>query len=592
MTTESSPRSVRSAKLRLSCVSFVSGLIASGYSLYISRSSESILARKPLWRERYSCLGLVERELTILKNRSNEIAAKPMLTGGYEWYVYRAGATANEALWRWTGVELVPELLRDTAPWQQVVERLRAVRSLEKVMTPRGQAYVELRRQGRWPLLCCACPSQTPVECTPEALRLVFAALRMAVRGTGELAAARTSLRELQQKRDLALQKERGRALTDLASSIAHDYNNLLSTICLRSEMGQLLSTDKILSEHFQAIHSSALQGASVTRRIQEYAGARQGEAPELLDFGEVIRDIVATDWPGWLDKTLAAEVTCHLHCHLADDLHVLAEEEGLRELLGNILTNAVEAMPGGGEITLTLQRAGNEVRLSCHDTGPGMPPEVLEKVLSPFFTTKGPDHVGLGLSVAHSIVSRCQGNLQVASQTGQGTQVEVHLPLADLSQLREKRTPTPAATSQQAAPCYRVLLVDDEPEVCEVLGLALREMGHEVIEAGEGREALHCLRHRGLFDALILDLGMPGMNGWEVASVARQLQPQAAIALLTGWGDKIAQGNDGRIDRILNKPVSMQNLNNTLKSMVTEKQAAAAAQAPVPVALISGLNC
>lgn len=525
------------------------------------------------------------------KDSFSGISAAQALSRGYDWYVYRVGTDAEGALWRWSGTELIPEPLAEVTAWNKVAEELRSVRGIEPVRLPLGQGYGELRREGGLPLLCCACPTGAAPEApATELLSLAFALLRLAARREGELEEAYNALQELRQSREKAAQKERVRALAELASSVAHDFNNILSNICLRSEMGQKLSTEEALRDHFKAIHLNALEGAAIVRRIQEFAGARSTEPQELLDLGEVVRDTIETAWPTWRDKVVLSGVSCRLQCDLEEDLHVLAGMEDIRDVLGSVLTNAAEAMSGGGDITLQLKRERKQALLRIKDNGPGMAPEVLERVFNPFFTTKGQEHVGLGLSVAHGILSRCQGDITLKSERGQGTVVEIRLPLADLATLRQAQAPPVKA--QHSPTRYRVLLVDDEQEVREVLSLALREMGHEVIEAADGRAAMHCIRHDGLFDAMILDLGMPGVNGWEVAAFARRLQPEAAVALLTGWGDGVAQNNDGRVDRVLSKPVSMQTLSETLIEMIAEKRDFEASNGTTPVAHISGLNC
>jgi signal transduction histidine kinase/ActR/RegA family two-component response regulator len=527
------------------------------------------------------------------KDSITGISAAQALSRGYDWYVYRVGGEPEGRLWRWAGTELVPEPLAETDAWNRVAESFRTLRGIEPVRLPIGQGYAELRREGGLPLLCCACPTAVAPEAPAmELLSLVFALLRLAARREGELEEAYDALQELRQSREKAAQKERVRALAELASSVAHDFNNILSNICLRSEMGQKLTTEEALRDHFKAIHLNALEGAAIVRRIQEFAGARSTEPKELLDLGEVVRDTLESAWPTWRDKVVLSGVSCRLQCDLEEDLHVLAGLEDIRDVLGSVLTNAAEAMPGGGDITLQLMRERKQALLRIKDSGPGMAPEILERVFNPFFTTKGQEHVGLGLSVAHGILSRCQGDIAVKSQRGQGTVVEIRLPLADMAALRQAQAPPPTVAQQSGSGRYRVLLVDDEQEVREVLSLALREMGHEVIEAGDGRAAMHSIRHDGLFDAMILDLGMPGVNGWEVAAFARRLQPEAAVALLTGWGDGVAQNNDGRVDRVLSKPVSMQTLSETLSEMIAEKRAFEATNGTTPVAHISGLNC
>jgi CheY-like chemotaxis protein/anti-sigma regulatory factor (Ser/Thr protein kinase) len=238
----------------------------------------------------------------------------------------------------------------------------------------------------------------------------------------------------------------------------------------------------------------------------------------------------------------------------------VLGEASALREVLVNLVLNAVEALPAGGTITLRTWAAGGEVLCAVSDTGAGMPEDVRARALEPFFTTKGPKSTGLGLSVSYRIVQRHGGRLDVASAPGQGTTITLRLPATPLELAPTPppgRVPSPAATEP-----LRILVVDDETEVLAVEADMLRAEGHEVLTASSGAEALAVLGGGPAVDLVITDLGMPEMNGWEVARAVRQGWPSVSVGLVTGWGEQPpGSPSDGGLDFVISKPLTLETL-------------------------------
>ena len=208
----------------------------------------------------------------------------------------------------------------------------------------------------------------------------------------------------------------------------------------------------------------------------------------------------------------------------------VAGDPAALRELLTNLVLNAVDALPHGGRITVETRVDGAAVVLAVGDTGVGMSDEVRRRAHEPFFTTKGVKATGLGLSVAYGIARRHGGELTIASAEGGGTTVVVQLPPAT-------RIRAPATTPARRRP-LRILLVDDEDEVRHALGEMLASEGHTVVMAGSGADALRRLEADDAIDVLLTDLVMPGMTGWELADAVKARHARLAVGVLTGWGD------------------------------------------------------
>lgn len=366
-------------------------------------------------------------------------------------------------------------------------------------------------------------------------------------------------------------------SLREVAGGFAHDINNLLGSICLQAEVGADSTDDTELAEHFEAIRGKVLRVAQIVRRLQGLADASPAPpAGELVDLGQLVHDTLERHWAVWAERAGLGGVDLKLRAEYADDVHVLGSPTELGDLVLKIVQNAVEAMPRGGELEVQIVRDGGNAVLRVCDTGPGMTPEVLAQACEPFFTTKKGDHVGLGLTVARSLCAGYGGRLSLASEPGAGTTVEATLPLAKAGDARPGRLPR--ASNENDAEPLSLLVADDDATFLHSMTVLLRRMGHRVTAACDGREATSLLRHGGPFDILLLDLSMPEMGGWEVARLARQLQPRASILLLTGWGEQVATINDGRVDQVLSKPISLEALAEAVTNCEARRRTAAVA--------------
>jgi CheY-like chemotaxis protein/anti-sigma regulatory factor (Ser/Thr protein kinase) len=236
-----------------------------------------------------------------------------------------------------------------------------------------------------------------------------------------------------------------------------------------------------------------------------------------------------------------------------------MGNSAGLREVLINLVLNAVEALPKGGKIAVRTFSDDGWVGLAVSDTGVGMPPEVRERALEPFFTTKGPRSTGLGLSESYGILQRHGGKLTVESAEGHGSTVTVHLPVAPRAESGGAR----GEPARFAASALRILVIDDDAEVREVVAEMLTAQGHTVIPASGGGEGLALLEAGQKIDLVLTDLGMPGMTGWDVARAVRARWPGLPVGMLTGWGEQIDDATPDRqmVAGVLSKPATPEGL-------------------------------
>jgi signal transduction histidine kinase/ActR/RegA family two-component response regulator len=363
-----------------------------------------------------------------------------------------------------------------------------------------------------------------------------------------ELRAALATVEESQQRN---IRSERLRALGEMAGGVAHDFNNVLAVVVGRAQLLQRQIVAPEVRRQLAIIEKVAQDGAQTVRRIQEFARMRRTRPWQHVDVTEVIREVVEAARPRWSDQAQARAVSYAMRLDLTPVPAVTGDAAELREAFLNMLFNALDAMPQGGVLTFSTAVEGDRVVCVVADTGVGMSDEVRHRCFEPFFTTKAEHGTGLGLSIVYGIVTRHGGEIEVWSRPGEGSRFTVRLPLGVTL-----TPPVPEPPAPRPDRSARILVVEDERPVREVLVDLLARQGHEVIACEDGRSAL--ARAEGPpFDLALVDLSMPGLSGWEVAKGLRAFQPGVPIALVTGWGDQI-DWNDARargVDYLVAKP-------------------------------------
>ena len=275
------------------------------------------------------------------------------------------------------------------------------------------------------------------------------------------------------------------------------------------------------------------------------------------LALCRVVQDALDITAPRWKDEVQHRGHTIHVNVALDALPPILGHAPEIREVLTNLIFNAVDAMPDGGVLTLTGTTTLEGVLLHVADTGVGMVEAVRQKIFEPFFTTKGVTGTGLGLSVVYGIMERHGGRVEVASMPGQGTTVTLQFQAA---------TTAPSGTAPDRPPAQRparhILLIDDEAVVLHTMTELLQAAGHAILAAESGPAGLAHLEH-ALSDLVLTDLGMPEMSGAEVARRVKAAHPGLPVVLLTGWGDTATLPDDDRqfVDRVLGKPVRLADL-------------------------------
>ena len=330
-----------------------------------------------------------------------------------------------------------------------------------------------------------------------------------------------------------------------MASGIAHDFNNTLMPILGFTEL--LLENDNLLDDKQEArrclemMRTSAKDAASVVSRLREfYRPASSDEAFPVVDMAKIVRQAVSLTEPKWRSQSQAKGLHVEVTTEIKAAPFVAGEESALREILTNLIFNAVDAMPKGGRVLLETSIEAENAVIRVRDTGTGMSESVRQRCLEPFFSTKGELGTGLGLSMVHGIVERHRGKLEIESTPGQGTTFTIRLPLAE-----SDSTPVPAAApAAKSKSILNVLIVDDELPVLEVLSRYLRCDGHSVATAESGREALEKFRHN-FFDLVVLDRAMPDMSGDQTARFIKESKQDTPVIMLTGFGNLVEVTGD-----------------------------------------------
>ncbi|HEX5888590.1 MAG TPA: response regulator [Pyrinomonadaceae bacterium] len=392
---------------------------------------------------------------------------------------------------------------------------------------------------------------------------------------------------EQERIREQFSQMEKLSALGELASGVAHDFNNTLAGILGRAQLLQRTDDPEKLRRGLDIIIKTAEDGAKTVKRIQDFARQRRDHNFELVSIDQILMDASEITRPRWKNCAEASNIHISLDLEIDSNAMVMGDDSELREVLVNMVFNAVDAMPEGGTLTLSSRTAGEQVVIKVADTGVGMYPEVRSRIFDPFFTTKGTAGLGLGLAVSFGIIRRHSGNIEVESQYGKGTEFRISLPVAKIAETPivkrelavETPEPTPliAATSTATLPPARLLVVDDEDFVRELLSEILEGEHCEVELAQDGTEALALFRERE-FDGVFTDVGMPGMSGWELAREIRQVNQTIPIAIITGWGE-IVGSNEQRaagVDWVIAKPFTADRIAELVRE-INCRQAAAA---------------
>jgi PAS domain S-box-containing protein len=390
-----------------------------------------------------------------------------------------------------------------------------------------------------------------------------------------EFAGTITDITEQRSLESQLVQAQKMDAIGKLTGGIAHDFNNLLGAV-----IGglSLLERKAVLEDEQKRIlgmtKRAAEQGSDLVRRLLAFA-RRQKLEPRPIDI-DALRLAVSD----LLIHTLGGLIKIEWKI-AADAWEAYVDQAQLELALVNLIINARDAMPGGGSVSVTADNRsvagegesglepGDYVRIEVRDTGTGIEPEVLEKVMDPFFTTKAVGKgSGLGLSMVYGFAKQSNGAFLIESEVGEGTTAELWLPRAPADAVREVEQPP----EQSRTPMDRklaILLVDDHMQVRSTTAALLTDLGHSVVEAEDGAEAMKVLKSRTCdFDLLISDYAMPQLSGTDFLRQAQSLCPDVPALIVTGYAEAEAIGGRPKGVAILQKPFTAMALESAIAKL------------------------
>jgi len=361
----------------------------------------------------------------------------------------------------------------------------------------------------------------------------------------------------IQRKRaeETLIQSEKLRALGEMAGGVAHDFNNFLAIILGNAQLlerGLKRYKAEEIKDRLKIIARTACEGGETVRRLQHFTG-RKVSAQDFtrIDLNEIVREAIVSTSPRWKDEAEAEGTTIKIKEKLGKLPSILGSRSELMEVLTNLIFNSLEAMREGGEIAIKTEAKENEVLLYFTDSGQGIPDRIKGKIFDPFFTTKGPKASGLGLSICYGIIKRYQGKIEVESTKGEGTTFTISIPIGLQTPLKKEKLKEPEKISFR-----KILVIDDEEGIREVLGEIFQNEGHRVTLAETSRKGLDKFKKND-FDLVLTDLGMPEMSGWQLAKKIKEIDPDVSVGLITGWAAATTEEKmkEEGVDFILSKP-------------------------------------
>ena len=386
---------------------------------------------------------------------------------------------------------------------------------------------------------------------------------------------------DLRQTQQAVMQQERLRALGQMASGIAHDINNAISPVTLYTE--SLLESEPGLSararQYLETIQQAIEDVAQTVSRMKEFYRQREPQLTLLpVQINPLIQQVIDLSRVRWSNMSQQRGIFIELKTELAPELPpILGIESEIREALVNLVFNAVDAMPEGGTLTLRTKRfqgtssTGNgqvpQIHVEVSDTGIGMDEDTRRRCLEPFFSTKGERGTGLGLAMVYGIARRHNAEIEIESAVGRGSTFRFVFPVP----VNGTVAVGPATAAFTVPVRQRILVIDDDPLLIKSLRDILEMDGHVVVTATGGREGIemfrNALEHTDPFAAVITDLGMPYVNGREVAAAIKGMAHSTPVVLLTGWGQRLVAEGDipPHVDLVLNKPPRLREIREAL---------------------------
>ncbi|HKV41511.1 MAG TPA: ATP-binding protein, partial [Blastocatellia bacterium] len=362
-----------------------------------------------------------------------------------------------------------------------------------------------------------------------------------------------------------AAQADKLRALGQLASGVAHNFNNILAAILGHAQLIKRDFDDEKLIGRIDIIEKAAVDGAQTVKRIQGFALQQEEPVFDLVDLNQLVQDSANLTRARWVDDAQASGLPYQVDLDLEPLPLTLGTASELREVFVNIILNALDAMPQGGTLNISTEAKDSIVRIRFTDNGVGMSRPVRERIFEPFFTTKGTKGMGLGLAVSNTIVERHGGRIETRSNPGRGSSFTITFPVARTTFKKDQTVAGGEGGSVD------ILVIDDDRAVGEALAGMLVSAGHRAAQAASGREGLTMMESRE-FSIVFTDLAMPEMDGWAIASEIKRRWPATRVVLSTGYAisPEVIESHRDLVNAVVLKPIRFDELASTIAQVLS----------------------
>jgi signal transduction histidine kinase/CheY-like chemotaxis protein len=393
----------------------------------------------------------------------------------------------------------------------------------------------------------------------------------------------KTAYEELRRTQEVVVQQERLRALGQMASGVAHDVNNALTPIVGYSDLLTCLvpSMPEPAARALNVIKQSGEDIARIVARMREFYRRRDNsEQLSWVEINPLIEEVIELTRPRWRDLSQRQGVSISIERNLGAELpSFLGDPSEIREAFTNLMFNSVDALPSGGKITFTSRTVPGpiskitgqptvQIQVEVRDNGLGMDEKTRQRCLEPFFSTKAKHGgTGLGLAMVYGMVQRHEGIINIESAPGQGAAIQLTFPIREQVVAAIPPSVPPVANPRS----LHVLCIDDEPVIREILNDSLKNFNHRVTTASSGKDGIElfrvALKQNQPYEAVITDLGMPEMDGHQVARIIKAESPKTPVIMLTGWGTIMKEEGENapEVDAIIAKPARIDELNSLL---------------------------
>ncbi len=359
------------------------------------------------------------------------------------------------------------------------------------------------------------------------------------------------------------LQSEKLRSIGTITAGISHEFNNILAIISGNVQLLKETYKDHGgLTETLRIIKTAVDDGAEISRNMLKFTRSRKNSAGFVSsDIRDLIRQSIDFTMPRWKNEAQAKGINYKIDTEGMKSVSpIMCNPTELREVFINIISNALDAMPEGGSLSFSTWSGDDTVFAGISDTGEGMSDEVRKNIFDPFFTTKTPVGTGLGMSMTYGIITRHGGKIEVESELGKGSKFALQFPTTTKA-VSPIATPEPNQETNEKN--LRILVVDDEVAICDILDKFLSGSGHKVKTVDNGADAINLIKTE-YFDLVLCDLSMTDICGLEVIKFLNELERIPKIGIITGWGEKLKPIEEGmNVDFVARKPFDFSELAN-----------------------------